>query len=103
MNLDKLVNEISAEIVNSKIPARKVFNVQGKIVPLDQLKGSQSQALLGAIKNALIKTGMIKNFDADDMSNMDIKPFNKSSYLLTPDRGAKKYLYNLATGQIKEA
>jgi hypothetical protein len=102
-NLDLAINEISAEIVAGKVPARKVFNVKGEVVPLDQLKGSESLSLLAAIKSALIKTGMIKNFNADDMSNVDIKPFNKSNYILTPDVGAKKYLYNVATGKIREA
>lgn len=103
MNLDKLIKEVSAEIVQGKIPARKVFDLKGNIIPLDQLKGSQSQALLAAIKAQLIKTGLIKNFNPEDLSNIDIKPFKKNQYVLTPDIGAKKYLYNVVTGQIREA
>jgi|ETNvirenome_6_85_1030632.scaffolds.fasta_scaffold00750_17 hypothetical protein len=102
MNIDKVMQEVSAEIVGNKIPTRKVFDQKGNIVPIDQIKGSSSQALLGAIKAVLMKTGIIKNFNADNMNNLDIKPYRKNEYLLTPDVGPKKYLYNVATGKIKE-
>ncbi len=101
--IDKLINEIQAEIVAGKVPANKVFDVQGNVVPLEQLKGSESQALLAAIKDALIKTNLIKKFDTDNMTNIDIKPFRKNEYILTPDVGAEKYLYNVATRKITKA
>jgi hypothetical protein len=58
---------------------------------------------LAAIKSQLIKTGLIANFNSDDMRNVDIKPFKKNNYILTADKGNKRYLYNVGTGQIKEA
>ena len=101
--LDKMINEVSAEIVAGKIPANRVFDVKGNVIPLDKLKGSESQSLLAAIKAVLIKTNLIKNFNPDNLSNIDIKPFKKNVYIIIPDIGAKKYLYNVATGQIREA
>ena len=103
MYLKKIINEVQAEIINNKIPARKVFDINGNIVPLEKLKGSVSQSLLINIKAALIKSNLIQNFNPEDMSNIDIKPFRKNLYILTPDIGNKKYLYNVVTKQIKEA
>ena len=103
LKLEGTLKEVSAEIVQGKIPARKVFDLKGNVVSLDQLKGSESQALLVAIKTALEKSGLLKNFNPENLSSLDIKPFKKNSYVLTPDVGAKKYLYNVATGQITEA
>ena len=102
--LDKMIKEVSAEIVGDKIPARKVFNDKGNIIPLDQIKGSESQGLLKAIKASLVKTGLIKNFSPENLSNIDIKPHRTvaNTYILTADIGGKKYLYNVKTGQIRE-
>jgi len=101
-NIDKILDEVSAEIVQGKIPANKVFNSKGQVVPLEQLKGSESLRLISAIKAELTRTGMIKNFNNDDTSNLDIVPFNKRFYKITPDTGGKTYLFNINSGKISE-
>lgn len=99
--IDKMLKEVSAEIVAGKVPASKVFDVKGNIVPLDQLKGSNSQQLLVDVKAALEKAGLLPQFAKNDLSNIDIKPFRKNMYILTSEAGPK-YLYNVATKKISK-
>ena len=99
MNIKKLLNEIQAEIVSGSIPARKVFDLKGRVVPIEQLKKDKSLDLLKQVKAALIKAGVIDKFDPDDISTMDIKPGQKNTYILTGDDGSK-YGYNVATRKV---
>ena len=103
MKIKNILNEIQAEIVKGVIPAKKVFDLKGNIIPLEKLKGSQSQALLRAIKSALIRQKMLDQFNPDDMSSVDIKPdkMNPGTYILTADNG-KKYKYHVNSGRITD-
>ncbi|MAG50301.1 hypothetical protein CL621_01510 [archaeon] len=99
MKVNELLSEIQAEIVKGVIPGKRVFDSQGKIVPFDQLKGSESQKLLGEIKAALKREGILNKFDLDDMSTIDIKTGPKNTYILTTDYG-DSYTYNIVNKRI---
>ena len=102
MNEENGLNEFQVEIVGRKVPANKVFDLKGKVIPLEQLKGSQSLAVIRDIKAALQKTGLLKLFNVDDISSMDIKPYKKDLYVLTSEAGPK-YHYNVTTKKIFKA
>jgi len=101
MKLDNVLNEFQAEIVAGVVPARKIFDINGNIIPLDKLEKSASLILLKEIKAALDKAGILKQFAPDSMQDIDIKPYRKNEYILTPEQGPK-YTYNVSSKRLKK-
>ena len=99
--VDSILNEFQAEIVAGKVPARKVFDLSGNVIPLEKLEKSESLNVLKEIKAALEKSGIIKYFAPDSMQDIDIKPYRKNEYILTPEQGPK-YTYNVSSKQLRK-
>jgi len=100
-NANNVLNEFQAEIVAGVVPARKIFDINGNIIPLDKLEKSASLILLKEIKAALDKAGILKQFAPDSMQDIDIKPYRKNEYILTPEQGPK-YTYNVSSKRLKK-
>jgi hypothetical protein len=98
MKLDKLLNELQAEIVQGKIPVNKIYNLKGNIVNKTELQNSNFIELVREIKNAIQKAGILDQF-SQESGEMDIKPYRKNEYLLSPENGPK-YIYNFITKKI---
>jgi len=95
------INELSAEIANGKYVARKVFDEQGNIIPIDKLKPGWKE-ILGEVMNAINKAGLAKKF-APDTGEMDVHlGKGKNLVFLTADDGSK-YKYNVASKRLEKA
>jgi hypothetical protein len=98
MKLQQILNELQAEIVGGKVPPNKVFDLKGNVIPSDKIKSSEFLPLLKEIKAAIEKAGILDQFSADK-GEIDIKPFRKNEYLLSPENGPQ-YVYNFATKRL---
>jgi hypothetical protein len=103
--LDRLINEVQAEIVGNKIPGHKIFDNRGNMTG-DEFKGSLSEKVLAKIFQAINKAGLMSLF-SPDKGDLDIKPGKvldgkgiNTEYILTPDVGDDKYKYIVSTGKV---
>lgn len=98
MELKKLLNEVTAEIVNGKIPANKIFS-NGNIVSLKD--EPEWRKVLGEILVAIDKAGLSADFKKD-MDPLDIQVGTSGKVKLQSDSG-KQYTYDVNRKKLFKA
>lgn len=97
---EEILSEFEAEVVNNMVPFKKVLS-NGKQIPEEKLKQSEIGKTINTIVGALKKQNLIKNFNKDDMSSLDISSGTKGVFNLTDDQG-NKYIFKISTGRIEK-
>lgn len=96
MKLQKVLNELQAEIENGKIPGRGLFSDTGHKIDISDVRDkSEWGAVIKEIVNAIKEAGLENDFKKYDIDSVDIqgkKPNGKIS--VVSDTG-KKYVYDV--------